>query len=289
MRHAYLIMAHNNLDILKLLLEKLDDENNDFYIHLDKKCQLDKEEISSVPIKSKVHFIKRINIYWGGYSQIACEINLLEASVKEGYDYYHFITGVDLPIKSRQEIFEFFQRNEGLEFISYDRDETLTQAVYDRYQKYHFGVRYFGEKKLLKWLYRVVNFVLRKAENIANKLVKNRVKNKSEIQFKKGSAYFDITNGLAKFVVANKREIRKMYRCTSCCDEVFLHTLAYNSVFKEKLAYDCPRFIDWSKHSKSPEILTIVHYEKIKDSDALFARKFCSEKSKGLIEQLYSV
>ena len=39
MKHAYLIMCHNNFEQLKLLLKLLDDERNDIYVHIDKKAK----------------------------------------------------------------------------------------------------------------------------------------------------------------------------------------------------------------------------------------------------------
>ena len=38
-KHAYLIMAHNQPQILKKLLTLLDHEQNDIYIHVDKKMK----------------------------------------------------------------------------------------------------------------------------------------------------------------------------------------------------------------------------------------------------------
>ena len=38
-KHAYLIIAHNNFEILEKTLKILDDEKNDFYIHVDKKVK----------------------------------------------------------------------------------------------------------------------------------------------------------------------------------------------------------------------------------------------------------
>ena len=35
-KNAYMIMAHNNWKQLKILIRLLDDENNDFYIHIDR-------------------------------------------------------------------------------------------------------------------------------------------------------------------------------------------------------------------------------------------------------------
>ncbi len=64
-RHAYLIMAHNEFHMLKKLINELDDERNDIYIHIDRKTKrVDKGEITSWAKKSGIFFIHRINIYW---------------------------------------------------------------------------------------------------------------------------------------------------------------------------------------------------------------------------------
>ena len=44
MRHAFLIIAHDNPEILYAQLEALDSENNDFYYHLDKRMNIKKIE-----------------------------------------------------------------------------------------------------------------------------------------------------------------------------------------------------------------------------------------------------
>ena len=36
-KHAYLIICHNQFKLLKKLIMMLDNENNDIYIHIDKK------------------------------------------------------------------------------------------------------------------------------------------------------------------------------------------------------------------------------------------------------------
>lgn len=67
MKNAYCILAHNEPDILKILVSLLDDENNDIYIHLDKKAScFDEKNIIDVAKMSKVMFIPRRNIGWGG-------------------------------------------------------------------------------------------------------------------------------------------------------------------------------------------------------------------------------
>ena len=39
MRHAFLVIAHNNWWQLKKLIQQLDDESNDIYVHIDKKSK----------------------------------------------------------------------------------------------------------------------------------------------------------------------------------------------------------------------------------------------------------
>ena len=39
MKHAFLIIAHNKFNQLQLLLNLLDDERNDIYVHIDKKVK----------------------------------------------------------------------------------------------------------------------------------------------------------------------------------------------------------------------------------------------------------
>ena len=39
MKHAYLILAHNEFVILERLIQSIDDERNDIYIHFDGKLE----------------------------------------------------------------------------------------------------------------------------------------------------------------------------------------------------------------------------------------------------------
>lgn len=287
MKHAYLIMAHNEEEILKMLLERLDSKDNTFYVHLDKRFKINIKHIESVLKKSKIYFIKRKRIFWGGYSQIWCELALLEEAVKGEYDYYHLITGVDLPLKSNEEIDLFFEANKGKEFVSFDKVANETRNFTNRYDKFHFFVRYTGKNLIVQKMYALCNVLFRYCSRILNGFIKNRSKKYGDFVFMKGSTYFDITHNLATYVLKHKALIKKMFKFTECCDEVFLQTIAYNSSFKENLTFRGTRFIDWSKHGSSPEILTIEHYDDICSSKLLFARKFSNVISKELIEKLY--
>ena len=96
MKHAMLMTINNNIEILKLFIELFDDKRYDFYILIDKKADISKEDMFKLSSKnSKIIFLPKRNIFWGGYSQIDAYLELLEESSKNNYDYYHFFQGSD--------------------------------------------------------------------------------------------------------------------------------------------------------------------------------------------------
>ena len=118
MNHAYLIVAHNNPRILVKLLKALDYENNDIFLHIDKKAHNLLIHLNDVKLKNaKLFIFSRVNVKWGHYSLILVEKELLTESTKTFHDYYHLISGVDLPIKNHKEIEDFFSTNNGREFV----------------------------------------------------------------------------------------------------------------------------------------------------------------------------
>ena len=65
MKHAYMIMAHNQVDLLKLLLEKLDIEDNDIIVHLDQKCNLCESQLDDCLSRAKLYFTENVSVTWG--------------------------------------------------------------------------------------------------------------------------------------------------------------------------------------------------------------------------------
>ena len=125
MKHAYLIMAHNNFESLKYLLKAIDDDRNDIYLHIDKKTSyVDLEEIRTWVTKAGLFFAPRIKVFWGHFSVVQCELNLLRMATSKGkYHYYHFLSGVDYPIKSQDEIHECL-KDCNKEFVTYHENGT---------------------------------------------------------------------------------------------------------------------------------------------------------------------
>ena len=288
-KHAYLIIAHNNFNQLKKLIELLDYEENDIYIHLDKKSKLNVEELKKYVKKSKLIFTKRIKVSWGGFSLVQSELILLKASVKENYMYYHLISGADLPIKNMKEIHEFFEKNEGKQFVHFRREDDY-DGIEDRLRYYY----YFTNFRKSKGIQKIIKYAIFKLALTVQKILKiNRLKN-SKMIIKSGSQWFSITNDLARYIVDNEKLINKMYSHTFCSDEVFLQTICYNNEkFRTNLYYQGyddnykanMRNIVW--RNNRPHLWTKEDYEELINSDYLFARKFDEKIDNQIIEKIY--
>ena len=62
-KHAYMIIAHNQFDLLEKTIHILDDERNDFYIHIDAKVSdFDYDRFRSLTKYSSVKFVPSVNV-----------------------------------------------------------------------------------------------------------------------------------------------------------------------------------------------------------------------------------
>ena len=80
MKHAYLIIAHNEFEILKRLIQALDDERNDIYIHFDRKLNHYPDCRTSY---AKLTFLEeRMDVRWGDISVVDAEFALFDEAYR---------------------------------------------------------------------------------------------------------------------------------------------------------------------------------------------------------------
>lgn len=282
-KQAYLIMAHKNDTGFKTLLRMLDDPKNDIFVHMDlKNGDYDPEEIERSIKYSNITHVKRTKVTWGGYSQINAELLLLKASTAMGkYQHYHLLSGADLPIKSQDEIYHFFAKNDGKEFVQFQSDKF---SFPERTQYYYPLMEITGrDSNPLYWKLSAGLLSFQKVLHVC--------RNKS-IKFQKGTNWFSISDELARYVVSLESWIQKTFKNTSCCDEVFLQTIVVNSPFRKRLYYNkfddnyCAivRLIDWKRGN--PYIFRKTDFHELMESKMLFARKFDSSVDSEIIEAI---
>lgn len=277
-KHAYLIIAHNEPEILQLLIGSLDDVRNDIYIHFDAKC-------CKLPtlkcINSNIYILpNRIDVRWGDYSQVEAEMTLFEyAHNMQGqqgvsYSYYHLISGVDIPIKKQDYIHEFFNKNCGKEFIGYYQGD-LRRELRKKVQLYHIFPNHFSKERRLN-MKSILRALFCRLQMLVN------FKRNSDISLRRGTNWVSVSNDFVYFLLSKKKEIYKRFHHTFCADEVYKHIICWNSKFKERIynpnneALGCMREINWTitDHESFLPSFTMADYERLIKSPKLFARKF---------------
>lgn len=287
-KHAYLIIAHHQFELLGLLCRCLDHPLHDLYIHLDAKVKnFDYNELQGKIHHSNLHFIsERVNVSWGGYSQIQSELALFRAATPGEYEYYHIISGIDLPLRTAQEVYDFFHARRGLEFIHYSSAAYCSSSgALDRVKYYHLLQEKVGHSSGgLKFLERCIV----RLQKIAG--IDRLAKVKEEI--KCGANWVSITHDLAMHILQREQWIKKVFHWSLCADEVFVQTIAWNSPFREKLYHpndtgdyhSCMRYVDWSRGK--PYTFRSSDFNELTSTDYLFARKFDYRTEPQLCERI---
>ncbi|WP_255405349.1 hypothetical protein [Pseudobutyrivibrio sp. UC1225] len=100
-----------------------------------------------------------------------------------------------------------------------------------------------------------------------------------------------MTDAFARYLVANRNKIFKIFKMTNGPDEMFISTMAMNSDFGKRIFKgengkpDNLRLIDWSRGK--PYEFRNKDIEELKASDKLFVRKVSYKNAPKLIENLF--
>lgn len=278
MHHAIIMTIHNNEPVCRSLMHLLDDERFTFFLLLDKKQNKSYDGFIPVDIKSDVVCLPRIEINWAGVSQITATLNLMQAALEHPAkpDYFHYLQGADLPLKTPDEIDAFFSAHDN-EFVNF-QPQNYEFAKYKVLCKHYFtNLRGFRTNKLLKLL----------NHGIAH--LQKPFIDKSQQQYH-GSALFSISRAFAEQVVADRADIESQYRYSLAADEVFLQNYIMNSEFKSRLSdeYSNVRLIDWkNREGNSPKTFRIEDSEEIlgaiRTEGICFARKFDANRDMEIV------
>jgi hypothetical protein len=255
MKHAYLILAHNEFEVLQRLLNALDDAANDVFIHIDAK----------VPVLPALHLQNgRLNIlghrlktYWGDISLIQAEYELMKAALACGpYQYYHIISGTHYPILSREDILKRYDMYEAKSVLQ--KATIFPGEVAMKFGKYHWFITDQTKFKNILWR------IFLKIQDLFPKRDTSHITEKA-------SQWCSLCHDDVLALVKNEKHLLRLFRRTFCCDEFFIPSalarLGIDFVWDDKLTY---LVFDRA----NPIFLKSEHYEEIMKSGCIFARKF---------------
>src|SRR6266567_2069482 len=120
MHIAYLVFAYKNPQLLRRLIRTLSSEDCSFFVHIDKKSNLDEFEMIKNEGSNVLFSEERIPSYWAEFSGVQAILLLIRQALKapREYDYFVLLSGSEYPIKSAQYIQKFLEANRGVEFMS---------------------------------------------------------------------------------------------------------------------------------------------------------------------------
>lgn len=309
MKLAYIILFHKDPEQLFALVDRLNERETTFIIHVCKKTPRSVFNIVKRHFEfySNVYFCKRENGQWGAFGIVQGTINACEilSEKKVEFDYVSLISAQDFPVKSNDEIKSFFERNKGTEYITvlgevFGNEPAVVEA-WGEQRFLRFGKHWIHSPVTKKYLVIPENRFAGKSNwYIIKTFRKNFVKNVkggtlvedffncySHIKHNRvkapieefvpvaGSQWFSISRDCFAFVLsqARKNHIKKYFDTNLLSDESFFNSIIYNSPFKSRIHGSNLRFIDWN--GSHPRNLTSEDYELLKnDGRYLFARKF---------------
>ncbi|GHV45303.1 glycosyl transferase [Bacteroidia bacterium] len=299
---TYVILAHKAPQQLKKLIDRLNDENSAFFIHIDKKSDI--QPFTEIIKGENIHFLPekdRINCLWGDFSQIIATINLMRAAVKSGRKGVVVqLTGQDYPIRSNRAIDDFLEKNADLNFIdSIPVEENWAETYRDKTESYKFNlsagrghcvtfrkVSKASVKALLNGTITMSQFLL---------LFKKR-KLKLGLRQYGGSAWWTLNmetlRKMYDYITGNYSVLYKYYQYTTCPDEIFFQTIAkYLSETDSSVKlFPTITYVNWTRdlQAASPVVFTLNDLPELKEKSQqfLFARKFDADLDSEVFDEL---
>lgn len=261
-KFAILIITYTSAQQTKRLIQSLNNGKFDFYIHLDKKIDIETHrDMFDMP---NVYFVQnRIDIKWAGYTTVEAALSGIRQIAASGikYDFVNLITGQDYPIKSATYIADFLEKNKGKEFILFKDFETDWQEAKARVDRYHFtDMSFKGRHRLEK----IVNFFTFKRKFPVDMKLYGK------------ETFWTLSLECAVYVVNfidSNPKLSNFLRLTWGSDEFIFQSIIMDSPFKDNVINKNYRYIDWPEGGARPRVLGTEDFEKLIASDSIFARK----------------
>lgn len=269
-----LILAHKDLDYINYLINKLNNDNFEIYLHLDSKSSININDINSKAIVVK----NRIDVRWGEFSQVEATLSGLKQIIKEQKSFSHIIliSGQDLPIKSNQYIYDLLEKNLENNFMQYF--PIPNEGKYSNF-KWRYSRKHYPSNELF---FRKINSIFIRLGLIK----KDNRKLFSNYKYYWGSQWWILNKEAIEYILEQSTtEYLKYFKYVFCSDEMYFQMLLLNSNKKFNIINDPLKYMKWEEYNH-PKILTLDEYEMIIKSDDIFCRKIDSIESRDLLDKL---
>jgi hypothetical protein len=241
------------------------------------------------------------------------------------YDYAHLLSGQDYPIKSKTERDAFLTKNYGKNFIYSFQMYPETGSIYDEnyiwgptpqlYRLDRFNInlgkhvqpipelessRYLTNSFYALLKDYIKNYPQYKKEGKAKdelliflltRILPSKRKLPGNFVYYGGRTWWTLTKEGVTTVInehKNKPYYKRFYKYSLIPDEMYVHTLLGNSELKNTIIKDDLRHQEWDAeyHPLHPMPLTTNSFDRVKHSNALFARKFDNDTDPTVLDMI---
>jgi hypothetical protein len=265
---VYIISAYRLPEQLIRLVRRLRSDNATILVHVDKKAPPEvfgpiSEGLGPLP---DVHLLARHVCYWGGFGHVAASLEGISAIVENGLscDQAVLLTGQDFPLKRNAEI------------------RSRLERYRERSCRWYFWVR--GRRMQVprkRWEGRLGAAFA----SISGVVPRRRFL--PGLQPYGGSSYWCLSGEAVSFVhgyIRDHPEFVSFFRRVFIPDELFFQTLLVNSELRNRIVNDDLRYMRWTASGSGPEILGTDDFDRLRDTEKLFARKFDQDVDGRILE-----
>lgn len=221
MKHAILIIAYHNIEYVRQLVKRFDDDFR-IFIHWDRKSVLTQEERYSLESLPNVCYVGQVfPVFWASYGIVRATLRLCEEALKYGdVEYLHLISDADALTKDVDTFKRFFVKNRGRNFMNYckwEKNGDISKNPYDKIVFYH---------RLEKYDIRVkpeANSQYHKELEQQKKLHEYRVL--PDVPLYGGPAWWSLTRECVEYMIGQSGFIERYYTDTLFPDESFAQTV----------------------------------------------------------------
>lgn len=300
MKLAYLILAHTDAPHLRRLVTALSAENTAFFVHVDKKVDESpfRESCAGIP---NVTFVKnRKKVYWGGWSIIAAEIEIIKEALRSDvkFDRFALITGTDYPIWSNNSIEKELSNNPNKEYIKcYNLTKVKEpKKVRQRVTTYHFrDLPVKGER----WRHYIIGGLMVAMNHSPIRKNKRAKINGKKIDVYGGTQWWILTRGCMQQIVETvekDKDLRRYFKTSFAPEEMMPHTIIMNSKYRDNVAcytedgiypgLEGAAYTHYIEYRGGQKTFTEKDYDLLLSSGRMFFRKVQTGVSDSLMDRL---
>lgn len=283
MKHAFIILAYNEMELLKKLISHLVEIPCAIYLNIDGKLNVSDNTLRWLQACPSIKSIHRRKVNWGGFSILKAEMDLLSLALKDSSaGYFHFLSGQDYPIRPMGMFLKYFEEKAPQSYL--DFKQAPYWAICER-------LLYYMPHDIISARVPKGKTMVKQVKKIQRRFHMERSLLHIPQMVYLGSQWCSLTKEAGKFIVEYTRQHPEFYnrlRHTFAPEEMYFPTILANYFKKEKVnSSNNLRFIRWAdENGNTPANLGPEHLKFLGGNDLFFARKVTTAVSLPLISAI---